>query len=137
MPESKPAQSRDSGVHTARSGRPDESAVADVAVPALVPDVLDALTDEELEAVAAGKRVGRIGGRQKGTGNHVGRAARRLSRKLVSDPAYLKSVEQRLLEGRAPNLETLLWHYAYGRPAQQVNLDGQMAVAQVTVVKAW
>jgi hypothetical protein len=103
----------------------------------LPPDGLEGLSDEELEAVAAGKRVGRIGGRQKGTSNHVGRAARRLCRKLVSDPEYLRSVERRLLAGQASNLENLLWHYAYGKPAQQVNVDGQMQVAQVTVVKQW
>jgi hypothetical protein len=57
-------------------------------------------------------------GRPKGTPNKTGRDARLLAQSLVSDPAYLENLKQRLVDGKAGDLEKVLWHYAYGPPAQ-------------------
>jgi hypothetical protein len=55
-------------------------------------------------------------GRPPGTPNKTSQDARELAQKLVSDPAYLEKLQQRLIEGKLGNLETVLWSYAYGPP---------------------
>ena len=42
----------------------------------------------------------------------IGAAAKR----LVEDAEYLSSLRQRLIAGRSPHMEALLFQYAYGRP---------------------
>jgi hypothetical protein len=45
------------------------------------------------------------------------REGRKLAKKLVSDPAYLKNLQERLRDGKAqPGVEVALWHYAHGKP---------------------
>lgn len=40
-------------------------------------------------------------------------------RGLLNTPAYVASLEARLLNGTlAPGVEALLWHYAYGKPVE-------------------
>jgi hypothetical protein len=55
-------------------------------------------------------------GRPPGSQNKTGADARRLAQSLVSDPAYLEKLKQRLIDGKAGDLEKVLWHYAYGSP---------------------
>jgi hypothetical protein len=57
-------------------------------------------------------------GRPKGSQNKTGRDARLLAQSLVTDPAYLEKLKQRLIDGKAGDLEKVLWQYAYGPPAQ-------------------
>ena len=56
-------------------------------------------------------------GRPKGTPNKTGRDARLLAQSLVSDPAYLENLKQRLVDGKAGDLEKVLWAYAFGPPS--------------------
>ncbi len=66
----------------------------------------------------------KLGGRKKGTPNKKTRAQREsieaIARHLVDDPVYQRRVRARMLAGTAGHLETLLWHYAYGRPVETV-----------------
>jgi hypothetical protein len=55
-------------------------------------------------------------GRPKGTPNKTGRDARILAQSLVTDPEYLDKLKQRLVDGKAGDLEKVLWQYAYGAP---------------------
>jgi hypothetical protein len=57
-------------------------------------------------------------GRPPGSQNKTGRDARILAQSLVSDPAYIANLRQRLIDGKAGDLEEVLWEYAYGKPAQ-------------------
>jgi hypothetical protein len=57
-------------------------------------------------------------GRPPGSQNKTGRDARILAQSLVSDPAYIDNLRQWLIDGKAGDLEKVLWEYAYGKPAQ-------------------
>ena len=57
-------------------------------------------------------------GRPPGATNKTSRDARALAQSLVSDPAYLDKLKQRLIDGKAGDLEKVLWQYAYGAPPQ-------------------
>lgn len=59
-----------------------------------------------------------------GRGSEEQRAVRELSRLLVTDPEYLLRLKQRLLEGSAsPAVEVMVWHYAWGKPQEEVDLE--------------
>lgn len=42
-----------------------------------------------------------------------------MSRRLLEDEEYQRSLAERLKEGRAQTVEALLYHYAYGKPKEQ------------------
>lgn len=48
---------------------------------------------------------------------------KKIARKLIEDKAYLESLKTRLADGSATAIEKMLWHYAHGRPAQQLVLE--------------
>ena len=58
-----------------------------------------------------------------GTPNKATREVRELARRLVEDPEYQAALHSRLLNGQAGALEPLLWHYAYGKPKEPVELS--------------
>jgi hypothetical protein len=72
-------------------------------------------------------------GRPPGAINRTSRDARELAQRLLSDPVYLKNLQQRLIDGKAGDLEKVLWQYAYGPPAQHsidetsLMLEGMLA----------
>jgi hypothetical protein len=55
-------------------------------------------------------------GRPPGAPNRTSRDARELAQRLLSDPAYVESLQTRLLAGKLGELEKVLWQYAYGPP---------------------
>jgi hypothetical protein len=63
-------------------------------------------------------------GKPKGTPNHATREIREAARALVEDAAYVVNLQRRLREGSAAHMETLLHHYAYGRPKETVAHEG-------------
>lgn len=66
----------------------------------------------------------KVGGRRKGTPNKATPEIREAARQLVEDPAYRVALRRRLIAGKASHMETLLFHYAYGRPADRVEPPG-------------
>lgn len=60
-------------------------------------------------------------GRPKGSLNKATREIKDIASGLLSDPAYVTSLKRRLTSGKAPHMETLLHHYAYGKPKETVD----------------
>lgn len=75
-----------------------------------------------LKARGAKSRANLKRGGQKGAPRKsVTDEARRLSRKLLSDPTYRKTLIKRLREGTIqPGVEALLYYFAYGKPKETV-----------------
>ena len=63
-------------------------------------------------------------GRRPGIPNKATLEIKDASRRLVEDPDYVKSLTRRLVAGKAPHMETLLFHYAYGKPKEQHEHSG-------------
>lgn len=68
------------------------------------------------------------GGRPKGATNKATREIKVWAEAFLSSDAYVTSAQRRVLAGKAPHLETLWYHYAYGKPKETVELDGTVNV---------
>lgn len=67
----------------------------------------------------------KTGGRQKGTVNKATAEVQKLCRRMVENSKYLTGIRKRLREGDLhPGVETMLWHYAYGKPKETVEVSG-------------
>ena len=63
-------------------------------------------------------------GRPKGSLNKRTIEAKAFARQLVSDPTYLQNLQVALEERNVePSIETMLWHYAYGKPKESVEVQ--------------
>lgn len=78
----------------------------------------------------------KTGGRQKGTPNKATVEIREIARALVEDPAYVASLRERLIAGEAPHMETLLHHYAYGKPPERVEVSGSLVLGRAERMRA-
>ena len=60
-------------------------------------------------------------GRPKGALNKATREVREWARGLLEDPLYRAALQRRLIDGTCPpQLEVLLYHYAYGKPVDVI-----------------
>jgi hypothetical protein len=67
----------------------------------------------------------KTGGRQKGTRNHATLEIKAFAHSVLNDPGYRKNVLVRMRALEPPaHLETLLYHYAFGKPPQALELSG-------------
>jgi hypothetical protein len=57
--------------------------------------------------------------------NKTTREIRDAARAILDRPEYRASLEKRLDAGQAPHMETLLHHYAFGKPKEQLDLDAR------------
>lgn len=65
------------------------------------------------------------GGRKPGARNKNTRDAEAVCRKLVEDKVYRSQFKKRLLAATLPSsLEAMLWHYAYGKPKERLEVTG-------------
>ena len=72
----------------------------------------------------SGLKRGSSPGRPKGIPNKATKEVKELARKLVLDPEYQAKLKQRLLKGTLPPaVETQLWHYAFGKPKDTLDLN--------------
>ena len=62
---------------------------------------------------------GNSAGRPGGIANKATLEAKTFARAFVNDEAYRKNLRHRIMAGKAQHIDTLLWHYAYGRPADK------------------
>ncbi len=78
---------------------------------------------------------GNAAGRPRGVENRATTEVKTFARSFVGDEAYRANLRDRIMAGNAPHLETLLWHYAYGKPADNVELDPRAPL--VIVHREW
>lgn len=72
----------------------------------------------------------KTGGRKAGVPNKTTAAAKEFAQSLVDNPDYRKALEKRIAAGKiAPAVETMIWHYAYGKPKETVALEGHVGVS--------
>ena len=77
----------------------------------------------------------KTGGRTKGTPNKATVEVREAARQLVEDPEYRENLAKRIRAGiAAPGMEALLWHYAYGKPKELVEVGGPNGAPLPTAV---
>jgi len=58
-------------------------------------------------------------GRPKGATNVASREIKDVARRLLEDAAYQARLVTRLRAGKAPHVEVLLFHYAFGKPTER------------------
>jgi len=67
----------------------------------------------------------KTGGRTAGTPNKATAEAREFCSRLVDDPSYQAHLQKRLRAGKlSPAVECMIWHYAKGKPTEQIGLEG-------------
>jgi hypothetical protein len=75
-------------------------------------------------------------GRGKGNLNKTTMAAKEFAEVMLNRPAYEKSLQQRLDEGKAPHMEILLHHYRSGKPKDTVRVEDAPATLQVIALRS-
>ena len=71
----------------------------------------------------------KTGGRVAGTPNKATADVQARCRELIESPSYQTSFRTRFEAGTlAPALETMAWHYAYGKPSETVQIGGQVTI---------
>ena len=71
---------------------------------------------------------GNPAGRVKGVPNKATKEVKNLCRSWVEDAEYQKQFLTRFKAGKLPpQLETMVWAYAYGKPKESVELTGSLA----------
>ena len=65
----------------------------------------------------------KTGGRRKGTPNKVTAEARTVCAAILDDPTYRTNLTARARAGTlAPAVEAMLWHYAFGKPKDSLDV---------------
>lgn len=55
------------------------------------------------------------------------------ARRILQSAAYRQTLEKRAIDGTLPAaVETMLWHYAYGKPPETINVSVQEDLSQLT-----
>jgi len=60
----------------------------------------------------------KTGGRKAGTPNKATVEIKEFAQSILEDPLYQKRLRNRVIQGNAPQIEVLLFHYAYGKPKE-------------------
>ena len=65
-------------------------------------------------------------GRPKGCKDKVRRQVKTIALDLLGDDEYQRNLAKRLRKGTlAPALEAMLWHYAFGKPVERMEIGGR------------
>lgn len=67
-------------------------------------------------------------GRPKGALNKATREIKAFALEFLNSDDYMIAMKRRVIAGKAPHLETLLYHYGYGKPKDSIQLDGHVGV---------
>ena len=71
-------------------------------------------------------------GRPKGVPNKVTVEAQRACEALIDDPTYRKKLLTDLQKRKvAPAIEAMLWHYAKGKPKEQLEHSGNVSIGRI------
>ena len=71
-------------------------------------------------------------GRPKGVPNKATAEVKQACAELVDNPAYREKLAQRLVDGKlAPAIECMLWHYAKGKPKEQLEHTGRLEIGRI------
>ena len=65
-------------------------------------------------------------GRKKGVPNKRNLEIQEVARRLLEDRDYQAQLKVRLISGKAPVIEQMLYWYAYGKPIDRIQLIGPM-----------
>jgi hypothetical protein len=65
----------------------------------------------------------KTGGRKAGTTNKATVEIKEFARSILEDPLYQKRFRVRIIQGKAPQIEVLLFHYAYGKPKEHFSVE--------------
>ena len=65
----------------------------------------------------------KTGGRQTGTPNKATVEIKEFARSILEDPLYQKRLRGRVSQGKATQIEVLLFHYAYGKPKEHFSVE--------------
>jgi hypothetical protein len=77
------------------------------------------------------KGMEKTGGRKLGALNQATLEIKDFSRSILEDPSYQTNLRQRIINGEAPQIEQLLYHYCYGRPKTELELSRTPIVVSV------
>lgn len=79
--------------------------------------------------MASFKKGGKPGpGRPKGLLNKTTQAAQDFARGIVESADYRAALQAKVRAGTlAPAVESMLWHYAYGKPKESIEISGDQA----------
>lgn len=77
------------------------------------------------------------GGRPPGVPNKVTKQVKEIAQRLLTGDDYRKNLRRRLRDGTCPPaVETMLWHYAYGKPKETIAFDwSKLADAPLVVIE--
>src|SRR5262249_7339401 len=73
-----------------------------------------------------------MGGRPKGSRNKATIEVRDFAWQLIEEPAYQERLRQRVIEGKAPQMEMLLFKYAYGQPVGHHEVNAEVTAVGLT-----
>jgi hypothetical protein len=73
-------------------------------------------------------------GRRKGSLNNRTKEVREFAQRVLEDAQYQRSLKVRLRNGTAPHIEQLLYHYAYGKPADRIKVQGLVGAFDLVTV---
>jgi len=74
----------------------------------------------------------KTGGRKRGTSNKATPEIKEFARSLLESPNYRASLKKRVICGKAPKIEELLYHYAYGRPVERTDITGEDGAIKIS-----
>lgn len=72
----------------------------------------------------------KTGGRTKGTPNKVTTEHKEFLESVLESEEYRTAAKERMVQGRAPHLEQLGWHYKRGKPKETVELGASPSLAK-------
>lgn len=74
---------------------------------------------------------GNPAGKKPGTLNKATKEIQEFAGDLIEDPDYVASLKRRLASGKAPHMETLMFHYKHGKPKDTVKVEGSESLAEI------